>query len=214
MKANIVNSIILLLLDLSMKIYKYNQYSYSLNSNYNITLRSGELQISANKNTRYDFQGFKSEYAKREVQQSFKNIWSGTYLPLFGELDFVGIVISNVNKNTNFLNEIYVSDKEMNIISILFQGDIKVLYQNLIYKFTLNYMLYISQEYGCYDLMSPGNIIFAANIQFKGFNPRTSIPKLYNTEQSSFTAIPKADHILKIFNNYKIFMKKSEVSFL
>jgi hypothetical protein len=67
----------------------------------------------------------------------------GTYLPLFGELDFVGIVISNINKNINFCNEIYISDKEMNIISILFQGDIKVIYQNLIYKFTLNYMLYI-----------------------------------------------------------------------
>lgn len=74
------------------------------------------------------------------------------------------------------------------------------------------YKLYISQEYGCDDLMSPGNVIFAANIQFKGFNPVSSVLKLYNTDQSSFTTIPKAEHILKIFNDYKTFMKKSEVS--
>lgn len=90
--------------------------------------RNGELQLSANKNTRFNFQECTNEYAKRDVV-SFKNIWSGTYLPLFGELDFVGIVISNVNKNNAF-NEVYVSDKEMNIISILFRGNIKVNYQH------------------------------------------------------------------------------------
>lgn len=88
--------------------------------------RNGDLHISSNKNTRYDFQGYKNEYAKRDLV-SFKSIWSGTFLPLFGELDFVGIVISDINKSNNTYNEIYVSDKEMNIISILFQGDIKVI---------------------------------------------------------------------------------------
>lgn len=85
------------------------------------------LQISTNKNTRFDFQGFKNKYAKRNAV-SFKSIWSGTFLPLFGELDLVSIVISNVNKSNHTYNEIYVSDKEMNIISILFKGDIKVIY--------------------------------------------------------------------------------------
>lgn len=90
--------------------------------------RNGELQLSANKNTRFDFQGYENEYVKRDVV-SFKSIWSSTFLPLFGELDLVGIVVSDVNKN-NAYNEIYVSDKEMNIISILFRGNIKVAYQN------------------------------------------------------------------------------------
>jgi len=90
--------------------------------------RNGELQISTNKNTRFDFREIKNEYAKRDVVVSFKSIWSGTFLPLFGELDFVGIVVSNMNTNNYISNEIYVSDKEMNIISILFQGDIKVIY--------------------------------------------------------------------------------------
>lgn len=89
--------------------------------------RNGELHISSNKNTQYDFQGYKNEYAKRDLV-NFKNIWSGTFLPLFGELDFVGIVISDINKSNNTYNEIYVSDKEMNIISILFRGDIKVIW--------------------------------------------------------------------------------------
>lgn len=89
--------------------------------------RNGELHISSNKNTRYDFQGHKNEYAKRDLL-SFNSILSDVFSPLFGELDFVGIVISDVNKSNNTYNEIYVSDKEMNIISILFRGDIKVFY--------------------------------------------------------------------------------------
>lgn len=84
------------------------------------------MHISANKNTRFDFHGFKKEYTKRDII-NFKSIWSSTFLPLFNELDFVGIVIANVNKHNNTCNEIYVSDKEMNIVSILFRGNIKVI---------------------------------------------------------------------------------------
>ncbi|XP_022167413.1 uncharacterized protein LOC111031675 isoform X1 [Myzus persicae] len=149
---------------------------------------NGELQLSANKNTRFDFQGYENEYVKRDVV-SFKSIWSCTFLPLFGELDLVGIVVSDVNKN-NAYNEIYVSDKEMNIISILFRGNIK--------------------EYGYDDMMYPGSIISGINIQFKGFNQISPIPKLYNTEQSLFTTIPKTEYILNIFDDYKMFMKKPE----
>jgi len=103
-------------------------YRIKLNYLKNTLFRNGELQLSANKNTRFDFQGYKNDYVKRDVV-SFKSIWSGTFLPLFGELDLVGIVVSDVNK-INAYNEIYVSDKEMNIISILFRGNIKVPYQD------------------------------------------------------------------------------------
>lgn len=61
-------------------------------------------------------------------------------------------------------------------------------------------------------MMFPGSIISGVNIQFKGFNQISSMPKLYNTEQSIFTTIPKTEHILKIFDDYKMFMKKPEVS--
>lgn len=89
--------------------------------------RNGELQMSTTKSTRFDFQGFKDEFAKRDVV-SFKNIWSGIFLPLFSEIDFVGIVVSDVNRSSNSCNEIYISDKEMNIISILLRGGIKVIF--------------------------------------------------------------------------------------
>lgn len=91
--------------------------------------RNGELHLSANKNSRFYFKGFKNEFIKRNVV-SFMSLWSGTFLPMFGELDIVGIVISDVNKNNNLYNEVYVSDKEMHIISILFRSDIKVIYPN------------------------------------------------------------------------------------
>lgn len=83
--------------------------------------------MSANKNTRFNFKGLKNDYVKRDVV-SFKNLWSGHFFPLYGELDFVGIVVSDVIKNNNLSCEIYVSDKEMNIISILFRSDVKVIY--------------------------------------------------------------------------------------
>lgn len=104
-----------------------NIFQFNTNKVIITMFRNGELQISTNKNTRFDFQGFKNEFAKRDVV-SFKNIWSGTFLPLFSEIDFVGIVVSNVNKSSNTCNEIYVSDKEMNIVSILFRGSIKVIF--------------------------------------------------------------------------------------
>lgn len=85
------------------------------------------MQLSANKNTRFDFKGFKNDFVKRDVA-NFKNIWSGIFIPLFGELDFVGIVVSNFNIKNNTYSEVYVSDKEMNIISILFKRNIKVIY--------------------------------------------------------------------------------------
>lgn len=61
-------------------------------------------------------------------------------------------------------------------------------------------------------MMYPGNIILGVNIQFKGFNQSFSIPKLYNTEYSSFTTVPKTEYIFKLFEDYKIFMKNLEVS--
>jgi len=60
--------------------------------------------------------------------------------------------------------------------------------------------------------MYPGNIISGINIQFRGFNKISSIPILYNTELSSFTTIPKTKHLLNIFDEYKQFLKKIEVS--
>jgi len=94
--------------------------------------RNGELQLSANKNTRFNLQGCNNNYAKRDVTISFKSILSSSFLPLFSELDLVGVVIStsNANKSNTFYHEIYVTDKEMNIISILFRGHIKVVYKN------------------------------------------------------------------------------------
>lgn len=53
------------------------------------------------------------------------------------------------------------------------------------------------------------------NIQFRGFNTfsnELSVPKLYNTELSSFTTIPRTELLLDIFNDYKMFMNNSEVS--
>lgn len=61
-------------------------------------------------------------------------------------------------------------------------------------------------------MMCPGNIILAVNLQFKGFNQISSVLKLYNSELSSFTTIPKNEHLINIFNDYKIFLQKSEVS--
>lgn len=60
-------------------------------------------------------------------------------------------------------------------------------------------------------MVYPGSILSGVNIQFKGFNPISSIPKLYTTEQSLFTTNPKTDYILNIFNDYKMFMKMPEV---
>lgn len=88
--------------------------------------RNGELQLSANKNTRFNFQGINNEFAKRDII-SFKHIWSDTFSPLFGELDFVGVVITHVNKDNDANNEVYVTDKEMNIVCILFRSNIKVI---------------------------------------------------------------------------------------
>lgn len=94
--------------------------------------RNGELQLSANKNTRFNFEGCSNNYAKRDVIISFDCILSNSFSPLFGELDIVGVVvsISSVNTSNTFYREIYVSDKEMNIVSILFRGDIKVIFKN------------------------------------------------------------------------------------
>lgn len=61
-------------------------------------------------------------------------------------------------------------------------------------------------------MMYPGSIISGINIQFKGFNQISPIPKLYNTEQSLFTTIPKTEYILNVFDDYKMFMKNHEVS--
>lgn len=63
-------------------------------------------------------------------------------------------------------------------------------------------------------MMYPGNIILGVNIQFRGFNQISSIPKLYNNEQSLFSTMPKTEHHLNIFNEFKMFLKKSEVSTL
>lgn len=89
--------------------------------------RNGELQISTNKNTRFDFKEFKKNYPKQDVVLSYTNIWSGSFSPLFNELDLIGFVISCTNKNIDSYDEIYISDKEMNIVCILFRGSIKVI---------------------------------------------------------------------------------------
>lgn len=53
------------------------------------------------------------------------------------------------------------------------------------------------------------------NVQFRRFNTfpnELSMPKLYCTELSSFTTIPRTELLIDIFNDYKMFMNNSEVS--
>lgn len=135
MKVNVVHVITSLLVDSCI-------YYYCLKHLIQIMImftlyRNGELQISTNKNTRFDFQEFKNNYAKQDVVLSYKTIWSGSFLPLFDELDLIGIVILCTNKNTDSYDKIYISDKEMNIVCILFQSSIKVIYNTtkINYKF-------------------------------------------------------------------------------
>lgn len=59
-------------------------------------------------------------------------------------------------------------------------------------------------------MMYPGSVVLGINLHFRGFN-QMSVPKLYNSELSSFTTIPKTEHLVNIFADYKAFMKKSEV---
>lgn len=61
-------------------------------------------------------------------------------------------------------------------------------------------------------MMYPGSIILGVNIQFKGFDQTSSLPKLYNTEHSSYSTNPKTEYIFKLFEDYKIFMNNLEVS--
>lgn len=60
-------------------------------------------------------------------------------------------------------------------------------------------------------MMYPGSLILGINLHFRGFNQISSVPKLFNSELSSFTTIPKTEHLVNIFADYKAFMKKSEV---
>jgi len=61
-------------------------------------------------------------------------------------------------------------------------------------------------------MIYPGSIISGINIRFTGFIKQSPIPKLYNTEQSVITTSPKPEYILNTFDDYKMFMKKHEVS--
>lgn len=63
-------------------------------------------------------------------------------------------------------------------------------------------------------MMYPGNIISGVNIQFRGFDKKSTVPMLYTTEHTSFTSIPKSEYLINVFNNYKMFMNKPEVSVL
>lgn len=61
-------------------------------------------------------------------------------------------------------------------------------------------------------MMYPGNIISGVNIQFRGFNKISSMPKLYTTEHTLFTSIPRSEYLINVVDDYKLFMNKSEVS--
>lgn len=63
-------------------------------------------------------------------------------------------------------------------------------------------------------MMCPGHIISGINIQFRGFDKKSSMPKLYTTEQTSFTSVPRSEYLINVFNDYKMFMNKPEVSVL
>lgn len=63
-------------------------------------------------------------------------------------------------------------------------------------------------------MMYPGHIISGINIQFRGFDKKLSIPKLYTIEHTSFTSIPKSEYLINAFNDYKMFLNKPEVSVL
>ncbi|XP_050425096.1 uncharacterized protein LOC126836099 isoform X3 [Adelges cooleyi] len=150
---------------------------------------NGELQLSAGKQSHYVFKKIINNYAKRAVI-SAKTFWSGSFSPLYSELDLVGIVIGIIKENETF-NEVYVTDTEMNIVSIVFRGDFK--------------------EFGCDDkMLYPGSIISGMNLVFKGFHSNTPIPKVYVTELSLFTTVPKAEHLKQCSDDYIKFLKNSE----
>lgn len=63
-------------------------------------------------------------------------------------------------------------------------------------------------------MMCPGSIVSGVNIQFRGFNKLSPVPKLYSTEHSLFTSNPKTENHLNMYNDYKLFLERPEVSCL
>ncbi|XP_050525126.1 breast cancer type 2 susceptibility protein-like isoform X2 [Daktulosphaira vitifoliae] len=148
---------------------------------------NGELQLSAGKQSTYITRKKLDVFAKRKVV-STKDIWSDHFTSFFGEVDIVSIVIK-VNK-TSIFEEVYVSDTEMNVISIIFQNSIK--------------------EFCCNEMLIPGTVLCGINLLLKNKEKKTFLPKLWVSELSSFSTLPKAEYLRIRVQEYKIFMNNHE----
>lgn len=92
--------------------------------------RCGELQLSANRSTRYHPN---SSEVKSDILRYVSPLSSLTHhgvVPCFGELDVVGVVFRigpapQTSENTTHFQTAYLSDSEQNIIGVSFWEGIK-----------------------------------------------------------------------------------------
>lgn len=97
-----------------------------------LPLRCGELQLSANRSTRYCEESSTDiipGLARSITPLNF--LLSHGFLPRFGEFDIVGFIVSvspapRTSENSTHFQTVYVSDSQMNIIGISFREGVKV----------------------------------------------------------------------------------------
>ncbi|XP_034254307.1 LOW QUALITY PROTEIN: breast cancer type 2 susceptibility protein homolog [Thrips palmi] len=144
-------------------------------------VRCGELQLSANRSTRYNFDNT-AEINSNLIRcvTPFTSLSLHGFVPRFGEVDIVGIVIRispapQTAENPSHFQTAYLSDSHQNIVGIMFWGGMK--------------------EFGMDDLIVCRSFIAASNLQRRGNPFVKAVPCVYASELSFFTTNPKQQYL-------------------
>lgn len=143
--------------------------------------RFGEMQLSANRSTRYDCDN--SAESNSNILRCvcpLTSLSSQGFVPRFGEIDIVGIVIRispapQTSENPSHFQTVYLSDSQQNIVGILFWGGMK--------------------EFGLDDLIVSHSFIAASNLQCRGSTTAKAVPCVYASELSFFTTNPRQQYL-------------------
>ncbi|XP_039286898.1 breast cancer type 2 susceptibility protein homolog [Nilaparvata lugens] len=149
--------------------------------------RSGELQLSTGRQTKYSV-GAKSEAFSRKCH--FLCDISRSLNPLFSEINTVGLVVHVENSSTS-VETAYLTDDQNNYLGVRFWGGIK--------------------KYGWQSCVCVGSEISCSNLEWRSTVSRSNVPYVFVTELSVFSSNPRSKYLQNALDQFKNSIKRMDM---
>lgn len=152
-------------------------------------IRYSELQLSAGRNSQFQRLQMSSTVKHDEFRRrvtKISAIGELNFVPLFNELDTVGLVVKIGHSNSRKFQPAYLVDEFMNVMCVNFWAGLK--------------------SFAYDDLVTVGAILAVRDLQWRTISSNQTIPSTFATEFTTFTEHPKSTELAHELNVLREFI--------